>query len=200
LFAIEGVNCLCDAGKYQEALGVIDRIGKTADTVGRIHAAESAGDLPTGRDAETEALRLAKIFLESNEFGLYRGEVLFELGNHHLECRHDVKAAIASYVKSKAWCEAAFKLDKDLNLFSVPGQSASVSAPPKAMKQKDAWGNIDWAVPAPGKLFNRRTAKWYLGHLRIMAGTKLALAYFLDGRKTSARTIPQLTTRRRRPC
>ena len=97
-----------------------------------------------------------------------------------------MKAAIESYVKSKAWCDAAFKLDKSLDRFPVPGQSASVSAPPKAMKQKDAWGNIDWAVPAPGKLFNRRAAKWYLGYLRIMAGTKLALAYFLDGRTTEA--------------
>ena len=38
LFAVEGVNCLCEAGRYQEALQVIDRVGKGADTVGRIHA------------------------------------------------------------------------------------------------------------------------------------------------------------------
>ena len=45
LFAVEGVNCLCEVGRYQEALQVIDRVGKGADTVGRIHASESAGDL-----------------------------------------------------------------------------------------------------------------------------------------------------------
>ncbi len=38
LFAVEGVNCLCEVGRYQEALQVIDRVGKGADTVGRIHA------------------------------------------------------------------------------------------------------------------------------------------------------------------
>ncbi len=142
--------------------------------------------LPTGRNAGAEVLRLAKDFLAANEFGLYRGEVLFALGNHYLESQYDVKAAIESYVKSKQWCDAAFKLDAKLNQFQIPEKSASVSAPPKTMKMKDAWGNIDWAIPQTGKLFNRRTAKWYLGYLRIMAGTKLALAYFIDGQKDAA--------------
>jgi len=365
-FAIEGVNCLCDAGKYQEALKIIDRIGKNTDTVGRIYAAESAGDLflgmrmltksldmykaamnftsmhksqfspgeeelrkvfeaeiavavkriaakcakvtklleiekygpewvlykdaeilrkqkkrffaaltkyselsktaketmfgdaaefatiktffaladkdgvkvladeaaemiatleqkkqvrrnlafqapspskltklddeiaamssslqnlkalPTGKNAGAEALRRSEIFLAGNKFGLYRGEVLFECGNYQLEGKYDVKAAIEAYTKSKEWCDAALKLDKELNAFPIPEKPASISAPPKTMKKRDDWGNIDWAIPAPGKLFNRRTANWYLGYLRIMSGTKLALAYFIDGKKEEA--------------
>lgn len=141
---------------------------------------------PLGSKAPAEARKRAAAFLEANPRGLYRGETLMRMADFALEHEYNVKEGLAGFEKACDWFDTIKDLDARADAFDVPSQAKAVSAPPPAMKYKDAWGNMEWTRPGIGKLFNRRTSAWYAPYHRMMAKTKRALCRFISGDRKKA--------------
>ena len=142
--------------------------------------------VPCGEKALRAAEELAAAFSKENEFGLYRGETLLALADGWLEGEGDAEKALPLYDRAVAWFDQIGGIDASIEAFDVPGQAAKVSAPPPTMKQKDDWGNVKWTDLGVGKLFNRRTAAWYVPWHRMMARTRRGLCHFIRGEKAPA--------------
>jgi tetratricopeptide (TPR) repeat protein len=121
---------------------------------------------PVGAKAEKKAEELATVFLQENEFGLWRGEVLFDLGNYALENSLSIKNAQKWFGKADAWFAVIKEKDKGLDVFSVPNKAKEISAPPPEERETDLWGNVKFAEVKPGQIFNRHTSPWYCINLQ----------------------------------
>lgn len=141
---------------------------------------------PRGTQAAKQVSIDAESFLKQNEWGLYRGETLYDLGGYYLEREFDVKAGLECYSKAKEWFDKVVEVDSDLAAFDTPDKAAKVAAPPRTMRTTDVWGNSGWAIPKPGDLFNRRTSGWYRDYYRMMCGTKMGFCFFILGEKEQA--------------
>ena len=147
--------------------------------------------VPTGEKAEKAANAEAKKFLAENEFGLYRGEVILMFANYLLEKELDPQAARPEYDRVIAWVEKAKTVDGELAKFAVPGKSATVTLPPKEMREHvyvvlNNAKTEPWRKIHPGQLFNRRECGWYLDFLMTDALSKKSFCQFLAGDKEEA--------------
>ena len=116
---------------------------------------------PLGRKALQTAEERAEKFLERNKYGLYRGEVLLDIGTAHLVSNFDLENGEKWLTRAAEWFDSARQFDKDLQSFELPEQVRRASTPPKNERFKDRWENVRLSQPKPGDLFNRRTCEWY---------------------------------------
>jgi tetratricopeptide (TPR) repeat protein len=116
---------------------------------------------PFGRKALQQAEERAEKFLEKNKYGLYRGEVLLDIGTAHLVSFFDVDNGEKWLTRAAEWFDNVQKFDKDLKDFELPESVRKVSQPPKEERYKDRWTNIKLSQPKAGQFFNRRSCSWY---------------------------------------
>ncbi|MDO4585407.1 MAG: hypothetical protein Q4D62_15070 [Planctomycetia bacterium] len=121
-----------------------------------------ASTLPTGLSALERAEKEAEAFITSEENGLYRGEVMLEIGLCWLNIFVEPHKAEKWLQRSWNWFEKIRRLDTQLVQFQVPGKAVQVSKPPETERVQDTiWHNITYVNLKPGELFNRRECSWY---------------------------------------
>ncbi|MDO4569779.1 MAG: hypothetical protein Q4D38_05300 [Planctomycetia bacterium] len=121
-----------------------------------------ASALPTGLSALQKAEKEAELFIASDATGLYRGEVMLEIGLAWLNTFVEPEKAEKWLERSWDWFEKVRHLDTRLDQFQVPDKAAQVSQPPQTERVQDTvWHNITYAKLKPGELFNRRECSWY---------------------------------------
>ncbi|MDR2116188.1 MAG: hypothetical protein LBP87_07390 [Planctomycetaceae bacterium] len=116
---------------------------------------------PFGRKALQQAEERAEKFIEKNKYGLYRGEVLLDIGTAHLVSFFDVDNGEKWLNRAAEWFDNVQQFDKDLKDFELPESVRKVSHPPKNERYKDRWANVKLSQPKPGDFFNRRSCSWY---------------------------------------
>ena len=160
-----------------------DAIRKIEARVARMKA------VPTGKKAAMLAERTAEKFIKENEFGLYRGEILVDLGDFYFEVRLvDTKAAMY-FERANSWLEHVVKVDREIGVFDVPGKARKVAVAPPARYRRDGWGNIGKSRMGVGAIVNRRQAPWYLDDLCYRMNIRRGVLYYLYGKMEKARTI-----------
>lgn len=87
--------------------------------------------IPTGLAALELAEKEAEKFLSEDETGLYRGEVLLEIGLTWLNVFLEPDKAEVWLQRSCNWFEKVKNLDAQLTQFQVPEKSSEISQPPK---------------------------------------------------------------------
>lgn len=185
--AARAEKLLTAAAKAKVAKSVLAKLKDGLER--RKQAIEELKSVPTGDKALKRAEKDAAEFLAANRLGLYRGEVLYALGNHALEEEYDAEKADQWFAKAIDWFIEAKTADAELERFSVPGKAAEKATPPPTMHNHDIWGNMHWSFPKPGQLFNRRESNWYADYHRMMASTKRALTRFIMGDKEMAQKL-----------
>ncbi|MDR2440216.1 MAG: tetratricopeptide repeat protein, partial [Planctomycetaceae bacterium] len=130
---------------------------------------------PFGRKALQQAEERAEKFIEKNKYGLYRGEVLLDIGTAHLVSFFDVDNGEKWLNRAAEWFDNVQQFDKDLKDFELPESVRKVSQPPKEERQTDFWNNTRYSKPQAGSFFNRRTCNWYLASKRKDIVLKLGL-------------------------
>jgi tetratricopeptide (TPR) repeat protein len=118
-------------------------------------------ETPMGRKALQEAEKRAENFLNKNKYGLYRGEVLLDIGTAHLVSFFDTENGEKWLTRAAEWFDNVQQFDKDLKDFELPESVRKVSQPPKNERFTDRWNNVKMSKPKPGDFFNRRTCLWY---------------------------------------
>jgi hypothetical protein len=116
---------------------------------------------PFGRKALQQAEERAEKFIEKNKYGLYRGEVLLDIGAAHLVSFFDLANGEKWLNRATDWFDEVQKFDKDLKDFELPESVRKASTPPKNERFTDRWNNVKMSQPKPGDFFNRRTCAWY---------------------------------------
>jgi hypothetical protein len=116
---------------------------------------------PFGRKALQQAEERAEKFIEKNKYGLYRGEVLFDIGTAYLVSFFDTENGEQWLNRAADWFDNVQQFDKDLKDFELPDSVRKVSTPPKNERYKDRWNNVKMSKPKAGDFFNRRTCSWY---------------------------------------
>jgi hypothetical protein len=116
---------------------------------------------PFGRKALQQAEERAEKFLEKNKYGLYRGEVLLDIGTSHLVSFFDIENGEKWLNRAAEWFDNVQQFDKDLKDFELPESVRKISQPPKEERYKDRWTNTKLSQPKPGQFFNRRSCSWY---------------------------------------
>jgi tetratricopeptide (TPR) repeat protein len=116
---------------------------------------------PFGRKALQQAEERAEKFIEKNKYGLYRGEVLLDIGTAHLVSFFDVDNGEKWLTRTAEWFDNVQQFDKDLKDFELPESVRKVSQPPKEERYKDRWNNVKLSQPQSGQFFNRRNCSWY---------------------------------------
>lgn len=145
--------------------------------------------VPTGEDAYKDAKKRAKDFIKSKEFGLYRGEVMLDLGDYHAEYMLDPEMAEKCYIKAECWLKETVATDQALTGFEVPDAASDVSAPPPSSFDIDRWGNVNEAELKPGKVMNRKTCTWYIDSLRSRCYSRQGFLAFIDGDLDEAKAL-----------
>jgi hypothetical protein len=116
---------------------------------------------PFGRKALQQAEERAEKFIEKNKYGLYRGEVLLDIGTAYLVSFFDLENGEKWLTRAADWFDNIQQFDKDLKDFELPESVRKVSQPPKNERYKDRWTNIKLSQPKPGQFCNRRSCSWY---------------------------------------
>ncbi len=124
-------------------------------------------------------------FYQKDKNGLYRGEALLELGRIELEHRVRPLEARKYFGLLNKWFERARKEVPD-NKMRIKPAARRLTAPPKAEKKADHWGNINKQRIRPGQLVNRRTCGWYLDDLEEQCAGFRGFIYFVEGKKEQA--------------
>jgi hypothetical protein len=114
-----------------------------------------------GRKALQEAEKRAENFLNKNKYGLYRGEVLLDIGTAYLVSFFDTENGEKWLTRAAEWFDNVQQFDKDLKDFELPESVRKVSQPPKNERFTDRWNNVKMSKPKPGNFFNRRSCSWY---------------------------------------
>lgn len=138
--------------------------------------------LPSGPAALKTAVALTEKTLAKNEFGLYRGEMLTDIGLFCAEENCDFKNAEVWLTRAENWFDRTEKTDANLNEFSVFGEAARVTQPPPAPRYQDQFGNVMPSVIRPGMLFNRQISDWYVMNQRKQITLYLGLFAFANGK------------------
>jgi hypothetical protein len=143
--------------------------------------------IPVGAKAEKTAVAAIAAFVAENEFGLYRGEALLRLGDHHLE-NLEIEKAHGLYDRAARWLEENARIKAAVaTSFAVPEKAAAVTWPPTTMHSTDGiWGNTRWSAIAPEGVFNQNTCGWYFDWLRYGVHAKRGLCSYLLGKKDAA--------------
>ncbi|MDO4628033.1 MAG: hypothetical protein Q4C70_02490 [Planctomycetia bacterium] len=136
-----------------------------------------ATTLPTGIKAIEQAEIEAEKFIVADETGLYRGEVMLEIGLCYLTVFFEIDVGEEWLNRTQNWLKKIQDTTEMLNTFPIPTLSADISKPPEKTFHRDMWGNLLDIEPKAGDLVNRQTCKWYINHL--MANTQVFLG-FLD--------------------
>ena len=133
--------------------------------------------IPTG----LKALQLAEIeaekFISTEEFGLYRGEVMLAIGLCWLDVFTEPEKAEKWLQRSTDWFEKVSKQAPPVNP-PVPEKSRQVSHASDNARYQDEWTNVRDTQLQPGQLFNRRDCPWYLTKHWAQSVTKLGLIAF----------------------
>ncbi|EFK95828.1 secreted protein [sediment metagenome] len=156
---------------------------KAEDTTKRLVTLRT---VPLGPSAATAATKLAAEFLSANEWGLFRGETLADIGEYDLEHNFDAAKAEQQLNRAFLWFTKVGEMDAAVTAFDVPDKARQVSAPPPSMKLVDAFGNIRWADSSIGAIVNHRTCAWYTPYFQMQTGTKRSLCQFILGNKEAA--------------
>lgn len=179
-----------EKNRYRQARRVkvpqaeLDRIKNDMTTIeAEIKTIESA---PYGHIAEKQAKKIARDAVAENIWGLYRGEMLTTIGDSVLEFEFDEKGSKKYYDQANDWFEHVKKAEATIKAYQIPGKAVEVSAPPKTMKSKDVWGNVDWSKSDVGDLVNRKSCKWYMDYYLVHCACKRAFLLFLLGDKKTA--------------
>ena len=143
---------------------------------------------PVGKAALTAAKDLARAFVKENQWGLYRGEVLVDLGEFCLLEELDPDAAERYFKQGLLWSRQAPELDRKLSLYEIPSKAQKIAAPPKTSIQQDRWGNVQYNDFAPGQVLNRRSSRWYLGLIQSQLLKYVGFLAFVDGDMKTARS------------
>ncbi|MDR2756134.1 MAG: tetratricopeptide repeat protein [Planctomycetaceae bacterium] len=130
---------------------------------------------PFGRKALQQAEERAEKFIEKNKYGLYRGEVLLDIGTAYLEGYGDFSNGQKWLVQAQDWYNSVEQFDNDLENYILPSSIKTVSSPPSKERQTDFWNNTRYSKPQAGSFFNRRTCNWYLASKRKDIVLKLGL-------------------------
>lgn len=142
--------------------------------------------VPAGRKARDLAIARAKALLEQNPLGLYRAEVVFDIGDHILMNDLSFDDAAPWYSKSAGILDRIHDLDATLETV-LPEKARAVSAPPADMYMSDDRGAIGRNYPAHDDLFNRETCTWYWAHRRSWAAYRMGAVHLVRGEKEAAR-------------
>lgn len=137
---------------------------------------------PLGEKALEAATERAEAFITANEFGLYRGEVMLDMGKITLHNQLDIKSASHWYSKADVWFSTVNEKDAAIDAFSVPGKAIEVSSPPPSERRSDGWGNAEHWTPKTGSIFNRNTCQWYLSSLQKNAIMDMGLIAYVGSR------------------
>ncbi|MDR0608616.1 MAG: hypothetical protein LBG58_00725, partial [Planctomycetaceae bacterium] len=135
---------------------------------------------PFGRKALQQAEERAEKFIEKNKYGLYRGEVLLDIGTAHLVSFFDTDNGEKWLNRAAEWYDNVQQFDKDLKDFELPESVRKVSQPPKNERYKDEWTNIRLSQPKPGDFFNRRSCNWYMNSKQKEIVLLLGLIHFAN--------------------
>lgn len=135
--------------------------------------------IPYGEEALVQAKNRAKD-AASNLWGLYNGEVYFDLGSFALEYQYDEKLAATYFQQAAHWFNKVGQAGSVLAAYRVPGKASKVSAPPKDSRQSDSWGNVHPSTPDFGDIVNRQTASWYLTNLHLKTLMNQAIIDYLN--------------------
>jgi tetratricopeptide (TPR) repeat protein len=144
---------------------------------------------PFGRKALQQAEERAEKFLEKNKYGLYRGEILLDIGTAHLVSFFDVDNGEKWLTRAAEWFDNVQQFDKDLKDFELPESVRKVSQPPKNERYRDEWTNIRLSQPKPGDFFNRRTCNWYINSKQKDVVLLLGLIPFTNGDFENAKRL-----------
>ena len=136
--------------------------------------------IPTGDDALEAAVAAVRAAGKRKRWGLYRGEMILDLGNHRLEVALDQDAAAPYFEAAALWFDGVQKVDHTVTTYTVPGKARDVSQPPQHERRRDKWNNIRRNKPKVGDLFNRRTTPWYWRHMRKRVALHAGLLAFID--------------------
>lgn len=132
----------------------------------------------------------AEAFITSDETGLYRGEVMLEIGLAWLNIFIDPPKAEKWLKRSFDWFEKVRRLETQLVQFQVPGKAVKVSEPPRTERVQDSvWHNITYANLKAGQLFNRRECSWYATSKEKIAVSWLGLIAYAREDYSSAKRI-----------
>ncbi len=142
--------------------------------------------IPHDKEALEAARNIVHAAVKENMWGLYRGEMLADLGDHYREQEFDPKAASKYFDQAAAWFDQVKSVDHAVTVYEIPGIAKTVTAPPPTMKAVDVWGNIRWTKTDIGDVVNRRSCSWYVDYFRILTHTKQALLLFIGGDPKSA--------------
>ncbi len=144
-------------------------------------------NVPTGEKAAEEAVPDLERFISENEFGLYRGEAIIDLGEYYLEKKVDPETAFNYFTRAKNWLEKVESVKTDISSWRVPQKAAGVSAPPPGDKTLAGWNYYMIKTPIkPEQIINRATTPWYLDSLRARADKTLSFLHYMKGEKEAA--------------
>ncbi len=149
-------------------------------------------NVPTGEKASEESVSDLEHFISENEFGLYRGEAIIELGEYYLEKKIDPETAFIYFTRAKTWLEKVESVKTDISSWRVPQKAAGVSAPPPGDKTLAGWNLYMIKTPIkPEQIINRATTPWYLDSLRARADKTLSFLHYMKGEKDAALALTE---------
>ena len=144
-------------------------------------------NVPTGKKAAEEAASDLEGFISENEFGLYGGEAIIELGEYSLEKKLDPETAFNYFTRAKNWLEKVESVKTDISSWRVPQKAAGVSTPPPGDKTLAGWNLYMIKTPIkPEQIINRATTPWYLDSLRARTDKTLSFLHYMKGEKDAA--------------
>jgi len=146
--------------------------------------------VPMGKAASLAAQKQVEAMLKENEWGLYRGEVLLDLGRTCLDRDADLKKSRQWYERLYGWLRGVRAFQGDMAAYRVPEQAAVPARAPEAEKKAAGWnGYLTKAAIPIGAVVNRLSCHWYLDSLHAECARMLSLFAFLAGDRARAETL-----------
>ena len=143
---------------------------------------------PVGTRAWTKANEEAKAFF-LNDFGLYRGEVMYAFAEHSLLRKIDLDSADYWVNRANQWFTKLKENDQALENFNVPFKAIEISRPPSKERSSDNLGNVDFSPLSYDKIFNRKTTSWYIEYFLKELKMKEGFILFAKGDYLKAEQI-----------
>lgn len=122
-----------------------------------------------------QAAKQWQAFISADEFGLYRGEAIYEFGRLQLlnaATRQHMQSAEVWLRRAGEWCQRAGQQTPKATVESIKQVLQAFPLPEKAAT-RDRFGNFHRNHVSPETIVNRLTATWYLDDLQ----TRVALLH-----------------------